>query len=245
MKRVKKGPVRWCQSAAVSQDLRFMLPTMILKGMNEKIPLNLLPTDWLPTWPQTAGVSDSFVSVFFQPKVLLVSFYWILVNAFCCFPGRAWQERRCWLQRRWRPTWTWSQFHGTHTCTAYSHSNTPAWRDPSVFNMLHITRRMFPVWLFHSSSRDQKDREESKDLLETEAQWAQRLVWGADVFFTPFFCLLSTYVCVSVCDTEREREGYKCAYSLFFQGEVGIPGNGTAGCPGFQVCDSALDSMIR
>lgn len=26
-----------------------------------------------------------------------------------------------------------------------------------------------------------------------------------------------------------------------FQGDVGIPGNGTAGCPGFQVCDGALE----
>lgn len=205
MKRVKKGPVRWCQSAAVSQALRFMLNYNDIKRDKWENPIKS-PPHWLTSHlASNWGGVRLLCQCFFQPKVLLVTFYWILVNAFCCFPGRAWQERRCWLQRRWRPTWTWSQFPGTHTCTAYSHSNTPAWRDPSVFNMLHIACRMFPVWLFHSSSRDQKDREESKDLLETEAQWAQWLVWEADVFFTPFFCFLSTYVCVCLCVIQRER----------------------------------------
>ena len=47
--------------------------------------------------------------------------------------------------------------------------------------------------------RGQKDREESKDLPETEAQWAPRLVWEADVL--PFL-FSSVFVCVCVCVCE-------------------------------------------
>lgn len=59
---------------------------------------------------------------------------------------------------------------------------------PEVSSMGHThthTRctsgRVFPISLLHSSFRGQTDREESKDLPETEAQWAPRLVWEADV----------------------------------------------------------------
>lgn len=67
-------------------------------------------------------------------------------------------------------------------------------------------------------------------------------VGGRCVPSTILLFFFTTSVCV--CDTERER-AINVPIPFFFQGEIGIPGNGSAGCPGFQVCDTGLDSLIR
>lgn len=48
----------------------------------------------------------------------------------------------------------------------------------------------------------------------------------------------SSLIPVRVC--ERGMAGLTVSVPLF-QGGVGSPGNGTAGCPGFQVCDGGLE----
>lgn len=151
----------------------FCWATVKFIGIKEKSLLNLLPTEF-----KLGGVGSLF-----QLKVLLVSgdVFTRLSLTFFRFPGWAWQGGRHRLQRGWRPTWTWSQFHVTHTWTHLSCGPTAAQPQSRLLNMLHITCCVFPVLLSHSSSRGQKDQEELKDLLETEAHWAQRLVWEADV----------------------------------------------------------------
>lgn len=81
-----------------------------------------------------------------------------------------------------------------------------------------------------SPRRDQKDREESKELQETEALWERGWAWAGQM--SPVRVTLSGPVSLTL---------------SLFQGEDGVPGNGTAGCPGFQVGDdpSSTTSFTR
>lgn len=89
----------------MSHDLSFYVKKAIKRiGINEKSLLNVPLTGGIRLLCQCTADESAFN--------VWRCFYGTLVNS---FPGRAWQGRRCWLQRGWRPTWTWSQFHGGHT----------------------------------------------------------------------------------------------------------------------------------